>query len=474
MAVKLPQHSITDLAFTSERLYSYLNTNLDFRRRLTNIFTQLLHNDKYNTQVINQSGESPYRHSSDVKLFIKNLTPRLRTAAPHRKATTIPSSSVKSAPTYSTAVKKNLDNSFQSALKSNPSSTKMDTIPVSRQKSASKQPPTSSQRLAKTNNCTNYKKRFQTNSKSKIPSKQNASSTFSKKVKASPSINISTSKPPSHPPSLPAALLPSSQPLLQQVNVMGLTRAIPLHQSPFQPPSPFPTVFDDANFLRLDPSPSAQARQEYIHYAISFLAFTPFIHKYKVFDKLCCQFGFTLVDIFLHIKIPMETNPTRLTYHQRLAYWTTLAKDTSILQYIRLNTYPYIADLHISDATLALALNHVFSISPNQLKKLQAITPVTPPTTVSPSIPTPTPKTPVATTPTTPTQPTPSRSSTTPLQPHQWRSTYVKCRQCSKLYRYTTNKTPRRYHLYPHYHPPRSTDRNCSSCREHQPIVPGS
>ena len=367
---------ITDLAFTSHQLYFYINNNRDYQRRLTNVFTQLLHTDKYNTTVTNQIGESPQQHSSDVKFYIKTLEPRLRTAARQRKAKTIPSSSVKSAPTYSTAVKKNLDNSFQTALKSNSSSTKMDTIPVSRQKSASKQPPTSSQRLAKTNNCTNYKKRFQTNSKSKIPSKQNASSTFSKKVKASPSINISTSKPPSHPPSLPAALLPSSQPLLQQVNVMGLTRAIPLHKSPFQPPSPFPTVFDDANFLRLDPSPSAQARQDYIHYAISFLAFTPFIHKHKVFETLCRQFEFNYLDFFLHIKIPMETNPQRLTYHQRLAYWTTLAKDTPILQYIRLNTYPYIADLHISDATLALALNHVFSISPNQLKKLQAITPV--------------------------------------------------------------------------------------------------
>ena len=467
--------SITDLAFTSENLYSFLNHNPDFHRRLTNIFIQLLHTDKFHTKIINEPGKSPYRHSSDVTFYIKQLQPRLRTAANQRKATTIPSSSVKSAPTYSTAVKKNLDNSFQSALKSNPSSTKMDTIPVSRQKSASTQPPTSSQSLAKTNNCTNYKKRFQTNSKSKIPSKQNASSTFSKKVKASTSINISTSKPPSHPPSLPAALLPSSQPLLQQVNVMGLTRAIPLHKSPFQPPSPFPTVFDDANFLCLDPSPSAQARQEYIDYAISFLAFTPFINKSKVFNKLSLELGFKFRDLLLLLQIPMETNLKRLTYHQRLAYWTTLPQNTSVLQFIRLNTYPYIADLHISDATLALALNHVFSISPNQLKKLQAITPVTPPTTVSPSIPTPTPKTPFATTTsTTPVKPTPSRSSSTPLLPHQWKSTYVTCRQCSKHYRYITNQTPRTYHHYPHYHPPRSTDRNCFSCREHQPIVPGS
>ena len=190
----MPNNSpITDLAFTSENLYSFLNNNLDFRRRLTNIFTQLLHTDKFNIKIINEPGKSPYQHSSDVRIYIKILAPRLRTAARQRKATTIPASSVQSAPTYSTAVKKNLDNSFQSALKSNPSSTKMDTIPVSRQKSASTQPPTSSQSLAKTNNCTNYKKRFQTNSKSKIPSKQNASSTFSTKVKASPSINISTS-----------------------------------------------------------------------------------------------------------------------------------------------------------------------------------------------------------------------------------------------------------------------------------------
>ena len=474
----MPHNSpITDLAFTSENLYSFLNNNLDFRRRLTNIFTQLLHTDKFNTKVINEPGKSPYRHSSDVRIYITNLAPRLRTAH-QRKATTIPSSSVKSAPTYSTAVKKNLDNSFQSALKSNPSSTKMDTLPVSRQKSASTQPPTSSQSLAKTNNCNNYKKRFQTNSKSKIPSKQNASSTFSKKVKASTSINISTSKPPSHPPSLPAALLPSSQPLLQQVNVMGLTRAIPLHKSPFQPPSPFPTVFNLANFLRLGPFPSAQARQPYIDYTISFLAFTPFTHKYEVYYRLCREFGSKPPDSSLLVQIPMATNPKPLTYHQRLAYWTTYARDTSNKPFgplIRLNTYPYIADLHTSDATLALALNHVFSISPNQLKKLQAITPVTPPTTVSPSIPTPTPKTPFATTTsTTPVKPTPSRSSTTPLKPHQWRSTYVKCVQCAKLYRYTTNKTPRRYHHYPHYHPPRLTDRNCFSCREHQPIVPGS
>jgi hypothetical protein len=172
----------------------------------------------------------------------------------------------------------------------------------------------------------------------------------------------------------------------------------------------------------------------------------------------------------------METNPTRLTYHHRLAYWITCARDTSDKptgHWIRLNTYPYIADLHISDATLALALNHVFSISPNQLKKLQAITPVTPPTTVSPYLPTPTPQTPFATTTsTTPVIPTPSRFSSTPLLPHQWRSTYVKCCQCSKLYRYTTNKTPRRYHHYPHYHPPRSTDVTVLYCRQHQDATP--
>ncbi|MFN9905683.1 MAG: hypothetical protein ACK56F_06085, partial [bacterium] len=109
---------------------------------LTNIFTQLLHTDKFNTKVINETGKSPYRHSSDVTFYIKQLQPRLRTAARQRKATTIPSSSVKSAPTYSTAVKKNLDNSFQSALNSNPSSYTMDTIPVSRQQSASTQPAT--------------------------------------------------------------------------------------------------------------------------------------------------------------------------------------------------------------------------------------------------------------------------------------------------------------------------------------------
>ena len=132
--------SITDLAFTSENLYFFLNHNPDFHRRLTNIFTQLLHTDKFNTKVTNETGKSTYRHSSDVTFYLKHLQPRLRTAAHQRKATTIPSSSVKvkSAPTYSTAVKKNLDNSFQSALNSNPGSTKMDTIPVSRQKSASK------------------------------------------------------------------------------------------------------------------------------------------------------------------------------------------------------------------------------------------------------------------------------------------------------------------------------------------------
>lgn len=467
---KLP---ITDLAFTSDKLYFYIEHNHDFHRRLTNIFTQLLHNDKFKTTVTNHFGKSPDRHPSDVSFYIKTLEHRLRTAALQRKATTILSSSVKSAPTYSTAVKQNLDNSFLSATNFQPRSSIKDIIPVSRQKSASLQPSSSNPRLAKTNNCTNFKKRFQTNSTSKISSKQNASPTFSANVKASPSIHISTSKTPSRPPSLPAKVLPSAQPLLQQVNVMGLTRAIPLHKALFQPPSPFPTTFNDATFLPLD---KFSSRQDYINYALPFLAFTPFGHKATVFETLRRQLND--FDCLVHITIPMATTPTHLTYSHRLAHWTTLASSDQRPLYIAtLDKYPH--NDFTSDYTLAMALNHVFSISPNQLKKLQAITPALPP--VKSPLPKPastptTPKLSVASTPITPRTSPPHRlaprshTPSTPITPTPKPipipvpGDVVSCTQCGYTYTFF-----RHGEVWVRDYPYRKTPTTVYFCSRHQP-----
>jgi hypothetical protein len=224
MALKQLNFPITDFAFTSDNLYSFINHNSDFHRRLTIISTQLQHNDKFNTKIHNDHGKSPYRHSPDVRNYIK-LLHRVQTAPLQRKAKTIPSS-LKSAPTFATVVKQNMDNSFKTTLNSNPGSTKMDNSPVSEQNSASKQPSSFNQRLVKSNNCTNYKKRSKTNSKSNFSSKQNVSSTSTISKKPSPSGTVPTSNVPSRPPSLTPTVLPSDQPLLQKVNVMGLTRFI--------------------------------------------------------------------------------------------------------------------------------------------------------------------------------------------------------------------------------------------------------